>query len=294
MTADATAAAAYPGLFYPDVSGDAGPVDLSGIHAVCVKCTEGTYYQAPHYAAHVANAKAAGAFCFAYHFLTTDNPQAQAEYCHQYLDHGMPLMVDVETETQTGSKPSLRQNLDFVTHFRSLGGTVHLNYLPNWYWSSVWGSPDLAPLKDLGLVLVSSDYAGYGTHAGWAPYGGMTPTIWQYTSSVSLHGVPVDFNAFLGSGATDAPTLVEDLKAIVTTGKLPGQRTWHELVTNGGKSLAEIARASGLSPAALLRATAVRYGQFDAVTHAFLDGVFAGTVAPGSDVPAGARFWVLR
>jgi hypothetical protein len=291
---DAVDAAAYPGLFYPDVSGDAGPLDLTGIHAVCVKCTEGTYYSAPHYAAHVANAKAAGAFCFAYHFLTTDNPQAQAEYCHQHLDPGMPLMVDVETEPQTGSKPTLQQNVAFVTHFRSLGGTVHLNYLPNWYWSSAWGSPDLAPLKQLGLVLVSSEYVGYGTHAGWAPYGGMTPTIWQYTSSATVKGVPVDFNAFVGSGATDAPTLLAELKSVVTTGRLPNQQTWHELVTKGDMSLAEIARACGMSAAEMLRTTAIRYGRFDAVTHDLLDAVFAGTVAPGSKVPAGARFWVLQ
>lgn len=291
MTADA---ATYPGLFYPDVSGDAGPVDLTGIHAVCVKCTEGTYYAAPHYATHVANAKAAGSFCFAYHFLTTDNPQAQAEYCHQHLDPGMPLMVDVETETQTGSKPSLQQIIEFVTHFRSLGGIVHLNYLPEWYWSSILGSPDLAPLKKLGLVLVSSDYSGYGTHAGWAAYGGMAPTIWQYTSSASVHGVNVDFNAFLGSGATDAPTLLAELKAVVTTGRLPGRKTWHELVTKGDKSLQEIAKACGMNPAELLRTTAVRYGSFDAVTHDFLDAVFAGSAAPASNVPAGARLWVLE
>jgi hypothetical protein len=293
MTAD-SAAAPYPGLFYPDVSGDAGPVDLTGIHAVCVKCTEGTYYLAPHYATHVANAKAAGAFCFAYHFLTTDDAQAQAEYCHQHLDPGMPLMVDVETEGQTGSKPSLQQNIDFVTRFRSLGGTVHLNYLPRWYWSSVWGSPELTALKNLGLVLVSSEYAGYGTHAGWAAYGGWAPTIWQYSASVSIRGVTVDFNAFLGSGATDAPTLVGELKAVVTTGKLPGQKTWHELVTKGDKSLQEIAQECGMSTAAVLRATAVRYGQYGTALHNYLDGVFAGTVAPASDVPAGVPLWVLQ
>jgi len=81
---------------------------------------------------------------------------------------------------------------------------------------------------------------------------------------------------------------------VVTTGKLPSQKTWQELVTKGDKSLAEVAKACGMNPAELLRATAVRYGRFDGVTHDFLDGVFAGTVAAGSNVPAGARFWVLR
>ena len=38
----------------------------------------------------------------------------------------------------------------------------------------MWNSPDLTPLKDLGLVLVSSDYSRYSGGGGWQPYGRMT------------------------------------------------------------------------------------------------------------------------
>ena len=271
----------------------AAVAELSGLHAVCIKRSEGTYYLNPYYQAQVAQAQAAGAFHFAYHFLTNEAPQAQAQFCFDNLGPHVPLMVDVETQTRTGSQPSLAQNVAFVTGFRALGGVVHVNYLPRWYWMSPWGQPDLTPLKDLGLVLVSSDYTGYATNAGWAAYGGWAPAIWQYSDTISLHGKTVDFNAFLGSGITDVPALVAEFTSVVTTGKLTGGKTWHEWDTAGDRSLRQIADACHMSPAAVVRATAIRYGRYDPVLHAYLDNLFTGTIDPTAKIPAGASLWVL-
>jgi hypothetical protein len=282
-----------PGLFYPDISSVQGAMDLSGVHAVCIKRTEGTYYVNPDYDAQVANAEKANAFVFAYHFLTNEDPAAQATYCFDNVGSTVAVMADVETQTQTGSKPTLEQNVEFIQAFRKLGGIIHVNYLPQWYWSSVWGSPDLAPLKDLGMVLVSSNYSGYSTGAGWASYGGWSPTIWQYSDDVSLNGAHVDFNVFLGSGPTDVATLAEEFTSVVTTGSLPDQSTWHELTTAGDQSLAQIAAACSMDVSALLRATACHYGFFDAVTKDHGNSVFNGTLSADSDVPAGAELWVL-
>jgi hypothetical protein len=293
MSSDASLGV-HPGLFYPDISAFQQVMDLGGVHAVCIKATEGTYYQNPMRAAQAAKADAAGAFHFAYHFLTNEDPAAQARFCFDVVGKNVPMMADVETETITGAQPTLAQNVEFVKSFRSLGGTIHLNYLPRWYWESPWGSPDLAALKDLDLVLVSSDYSGYSTSAGWQPYGGWTPTIWQYSSTVPLHGQKVDFNAFLGSGATDVPTLIDELRSIVMTGKLPSQQAWQELETTGKQSLGQIASASHMSPAAILRATAIRYGHYDQVTHDYLDSTFSGAGNPTASMPAGAKLWVLR
>ena len=65
-------------------------------------------------------------------------------------------------------------------------------------------------------MLVSSNYTHYSDSGpGWAPYGGMTPVIWQYTDSGTLNGVePVDFNAYRGT--------VADFESQVTTGALAG------------------------------------------------------------------------
>jgi len=66
------------------------------------------------------------------------------------------------------------------------------------------------------MLLVSSDYTGYSDNGpGWAAYGGMTPVIWQYTSSAALNGVSnVDMNAYQGTLA--------DFQAQVSTGAQPG------------------------------------------------------------------------
>jgi GH25 family lysozyme M1 (1,4-beta-N-acetylmuramidase) len=98
-------------LFYPDISSVQGAMDLSGVHAVCIKHTEGTYYVNPDYAAQVAKAEAANAFCFAYHFLTNEDPTAQAKYCFDNVGSKVAVMADVETQTQTGSNPTLEQNV---------------------------------------------------------------------------------------------------------------------------------------------------------------------------------------
>jgi hypothetical protein len=292
-SSESSASATSPGLTYPDISSDQGAMDLSGVHAVCIKHTEGTYYVNPDYDAQVAKAESAGAFVFAYHFLTNEDPAAQASYCFDHVGSTVAVMADVETQTQTGSKPTLQQNVEFIQAFRKLGGIIHVDYLPHWYWSSVWGSPDLTPLKDLGMVLVSSSYSPIPEDAGWAPYGGWTPMIWQYSDDVPLNGVPCDFNLFLGTGGTDVATLVEEFKSVVTTGSLPDLSTWHQFVTTGDTSLAQIATANSMDVSAVLRATASHYGFFDAVTKDHLDGVFNGTLAATSVVPAGATLWVL-
>jgi hypothetical protein len=79
--------------------------------------------------------------------------------------------------------------------------------LPHWYYQEI-GSPDLTPLADAGLSLVSSNYTAYSdTGPGWAGYGGMTPVVWQYTDSQPYGGQSVDFNAYLGT--------IEEFQALI-------------------------------------------------------------------------------
>jgi hypothetical protein len=202
-------------LFYPDISGYQGNIDLAGVPAACAKATEGSSYASPAYAAQKAEAARSGAFFFGYHFLRHGDAAAQARHCHSVVGK-VPLMVDFEP---TGSSaPRLADCTEFIRAYRAEGGVTHLDYLPHWYWLQL-GAPDLKPLRDLGMLLVSSAYPGSytGDHAsGWAPYGGMSPVIWQYTSTQALHGQRVDYNAYRG-------TLAE-LESLVRTGKLPGSK----------------------------------------------------------------------
>ncbi len=200
-------------IFYPDISGYQGNIDLTGIPAVCAKATEGTTFTSPAYAGQKAMAARDGAFFFAYHFLHSGDGARQADHCGSVAGT-TPLMLDMEPAGT--SEPKIYDAVAFTDAHRKAGGTVSLLYLPHWYWLQL-GAPDLKPLRDRGMLLVASAYPAVypGDHgSGWQPYGGMSPVIWQYTSSQALHGQRVDYNAYRG-------TIVQ-LKSLVTTGKLPG------------------------------------------------------------------------
>jgi len=199
-------------IFYPDVASFQAGVSFSGVPIAMVKATEGTGYTNPDYGPAKIRAKDAGAFFCAYHFLQEGNGAAQADHAFSVAG-STPLMLDVETETLNGvtSTPSVTDVVAFVSQYRALGGVINLLYLPRWYWADL-GSPSLAPLIELGLLLVSSDYTSYSDSGpGWDSYGGMTPVIWQYTDNATLNGVAgVDFNAYRGT--------VADFESQVTTG----------------------------------------------------------------------------
>jgi hypothetical protein len=199
-------------IYFPDVSSFQAGISFAGCCAVLIKATEGTGYTNPDFSPACARAHKAGAFTGAYHFLLQGSGGAQAAHAHSVAG-SMPLMLDCEREN--ASNPRVSDVVDFVNAYRSLGGSCHLVYLPQWYWASI-GSPSLAPFNSLGLLLVSSNYTSYSnTGPGWKSYGGIAPTVWQYTSSATLNGHRgVDMNAFRGT--------VADLASLATTGHLGG------------------------------------------------------------------------
>lgn len=166
--------------------------------AVIAKATEGTYYQDKSYGRFKAEASTEGSLFSGYHFLKSDEDAgAQAAYYHAFAG-ATPCMLDVETEG--ASKPTVDEVLAFAARLRELGGRAWAVYFPKWYWEQVGG--DLSRLTAAGLVLVSSDYAAYSdTGPGWAPYGGATPGIWQWTDAQPYGGGSCDFNAFKGTVA---------------------------------------------------------------------------------------------
>ncbi len=179
-----------------------------------VKATQGTAYVNPDYSPAKARAASAGAFFCAYHFLEHGNGPGQAQHAFAVTGKGIPLMVDFEPST---TKPSVADAEAFTDEYRKLGGTVHLLYFPHWYWQEL-GSPSLAGFASRTMHLVSSNYTAYSDAGpGWTAYGGMTPAVWQYTSSATFNGhAPVDMNAYKGSIAqfralvTNTPPPVPD------------------------------------------------------------------------------------
>ena len=182
---------------YPDVAHYQAGLSLAGAPLVFAKATQGSGYTDPEYADFRAQAKQRKIPQGAYHWLDTSDAIKQARHCFSVVGHGVPLMVDEEQPTI-----SVGHTIAFVTEYRRIGGLVPLEYLPRWTWEAS-GKPDLRPLAKAGLLLVASDYvpADSITLAGkaWQAYGGVAPTIVQYTSKHLFNGQLVDFNRFPGS-----------------------------------------------------------------------------------------------
>jgi Glycosyl hydrolases family 25/Putative peptidoglycan binding domain len=185
-------------VYYIDISSYQAGINMAGWHAICSKATEGTGYTNPYWQRFKGQAASAGAFFFSYHFLSAGNGAGQAD--HYWAVAGKtPCMIDFEP---SGSKPGMGDCVSFCDRLRSRGGVCNMVYLPRWYWQQI-GSPSLSPLVNRHLHLVSSQYTSYSDSGpGWNAYGGMTPDVWQYTSSMKTGGFSqVDCNAFKGTFA---------------------------------------------------------------------------------------------
>ncbi|HKT05766.1 MAG TPA: GH25 family lysozyme [Rugosimonospora sp.] len=223
-------------VFYPDVSHyQTGLTIEPGTPALCAKASEGTAYRDPSYATFRAGAAAQGVFFFAYHWLHRGATAEQAAFCHA-VARTTPVMVDCE---DTGDLPTLADCLDFAGSLRALGGRCTLLYLPHWYWQEHLGSPDLTPLAAHGLGLVSSIFTSYSdTGPGWAPYGGVSPVIWQFTDAYPYGGQLVDGNAYRGTTAQlHALVTGSSTRASATTHREEDEVTHLDLELHGAKVL---------------------------------------------------------
>lgn len=189
--------------------------DLTGIDVVMAKCTEGTYYDDMYFETWRKEAPVARKYFMWYHFLTTEDAVAQVRQTGYHLnDTTLIGMLDVEPTTMPGgarSAPGVQHIINYVEAAHRQGLTVKLVYLPHWYWDQL-GRPDLTPLVDMGLYLISSSYPGGYQYpgdnsSGWDPYGNMHPLIYQYTSTYPLGNQKLDMNAFRGT-LTELETLL--------------------------------------------------------------------------------------
>jgi len=189
-------------ITFPDISHYQAGLNLIGAPAVIAKATEGTGYIDPSYLTFKAQATAMAVPFLAYHYLHHGDIHDQVVHAESVVGVGQPLMLDVEIVIIDNVRlpdPTLTDVVDFMTMW---AGPVSVVYLPHWFWQGVWHSPDLGLIAQHGAQLISSEYTAYSdTGPGWAPYGGMAPVIWQYTSSQAFNGRRVDFNAYKGTVA---------------------------------------------------------------------------------------------
>jgi hypothetical protein len=228
----------------PDISSYEAGLDLSRLadaSFVIAKTTEGTYYHDPSYDSWRQQAKTIRMPFVWYHFLTVESAQAQVANLLAHVgDRTLPGMLDVEPEPQTGSRPTLDDVLAFDDAAHAAGLNLVLVYLPHWYWQEI-GSPDLTALGARRLYLVSSAYpGGTGTAkalypgdaaAGWAPYGGATPLLYQFTDKASDAGTSMDYNAFRGLPAQLAAYLGTTIGGAMGTIPATIGQQWPEIAT---------------------------------------------------------------
>jgi hypothetical protein len=224
-------------IFGPDISSYQNGLDLARLSAasfVIAKTTEGTYYSDSGYTGWRQQAANLGTPFIWYHFLSGEDAHAQVAHTVANVgDTSLPGMLDVEPNGSFA--PTLSQVIGYVDAAASAGLNLRLVYLPRWYWQQL-GSPDLAPLATRGLALISSSYPGGSgspqqlypgdAAAGWQPYGGMAPLLYQYTNQASDAGKPLDYNAFRGT-VTDLLTFL----GANTMGTIPPSisQKWPEL-----------------------------------------------------------------
>lgn len=197
---------------FPDIAHFQEGLDLTGAVLIVAKASQGAHYRDPAYPGFRAQAARLGTPFVGYHWLDTTPPPAQAANAYAAVGPDTPLMIDDEQGAIV-----VAHTLEFAAAYRALGGRVRPEYVPRWLWERS-GSPDLRPLADAGLLLVASHYGdGPSSAAGWAPYGGVTPTILQYTDAQPFNGQRVDFNAYRGTLAQlRADLMGEDMQPTTT------------------------------------------------------------------------------
>lgn len=224
-------------VIFHDVSNWEGHYTPSG--PIFAKATQGASFVDKDYADNKKATEDGGWPFVAYHYLDARaRPAAQAAHALAVIGTDTPVMWDIERGGGT-----LANLIDCHDAFVSHGGHGRLVYLPHWYWEQL-GSPDLRPLVERGLLLVSSNYpaGGYSdTGPGWTPYGQMTPMFWQFTDK------PIDTDAFRGTldqmrallaiRATGAPK-----PKPTPTPPAPHPTTYPDHIVKPGDTLFKIAR----------------------------------------------------
>lgn len=162
------------------------------------KVSEGSYYRDPFWAVISAWCRQNSFPCIGYHYVTTDDPAAQARTWHSN-NGGNHAMLDFEANSG-----DIKNFWAVVDAFNNAGVTISLSYIPRWYWQQI-GSPDLSAVPGLiasnyvsGTGYASSLYPGDHS-ASWAPYGGATPALLQFTDAAQIGTLSVDCNAFQGT-----------------------------------------------------------------------------------------------
>jgi GH25 family lysozyme M1 (1,4-beta-N-acetylmuramidase) len=207
--------------FFADCASYQGVPVWAKTAAVCAggaeKVTEGTGYVNPDWAASKAGLSLSAAHGFvplAYLFLDPGSSGgAQAEYFASKAGDLAGFGIAVDFERSAGGSPTLAQAQECAAEVRKLyPGHPVGGYCPHWYTGGedlsfcdwLWASEYVTGSGDPGM-LYSQVPASW-----WAPYGGRSPLLLQFTASATIAGISgaADCSAFQGTAAQLASRLL--------------------------------------------------------------------------------------
>lgn len=197
-----------------DCSSFQGSPDWTKVSAICgggaEKVSEGTTYVNPRWAASkpamLARAKS-GFVPLAYLFMDAgETGAAQAEYFARHAGSLTGFGIVIDLERAPNGSPTVASAQACAAELRKLyPGHPIGGYAPHWYTGG-------ANLSFFSWLWASSYVTGHGDPAvlyrsvpasWWAPYGGETPLMLQFTDAATVAGISgaVDCSAFHGSAA---------------------------------------------------------------------------------------------
>ncbi len=215
FVSSAGAATSPPPVVGPDVSGwqhpNGAPIDWAKVRAAgnsfaIIKATEGSGYTNPYYATDAARARAAhlvvGAYAFVRPALPISTASTQATYFAGRIANvrtagTLPPILDLEMSGGLSSADLVTWTQVFLETVRAQTGRTPIVYSYPYFWSSVMAGT--TAFGRYPLWLASPSATSPTPFAGWKAW-----TLWQYTSSGSVPGVPGgsgDMSRFAGTGA---------------------------------------------------------------------------------------------
>ncbi len=167
---------------------DFAAIKAAGIEAVILKCTQGTTFVDPTFAARSATAVASGLLVGAYHFFTDEDAGRQVDWFLQHSCSLPVLALDFEPEPTNTALEAIASAMAKELNTRT--GRWPLLYTGRW----------TIPVTDLSLAKCPLWLASWGTNPV-PPPGWTTWTFWQYTATGTVPGVPgaCDRSRFAGT-----------------------------------------------------------------------------------------------
>jgi len=190
----------------------------AGIRFAGVKLTEGAYYRNPYALADLAKARAAGVSVAAYAFAipngngASSSPVQQADYLLSYLgklSRSVPIMLDIEYNPYglecygLGARAIASWISAFNREIKARTGSKPIMYIPVSWWATC-----------------TRGHVGFGQRPLWVPYysatasrpplpaGWTTWSIWQYSSTGTVRGIPAAGNTDLDQANPAVPPVL--------------------------------------------------------------------------------------